>query len=136
VHSHAVEVTHDTLQVVMLQEVYDTLREVTTITVQLNAEGDTLRMTTVTDRTRAIDRERLHDVREKGVTKRDTLYSDKQTDRRITAVGPGTEIDSSGNITTNGHRLHSTLKWIFLILLAIIALLLTPFLIRFLKRLF
>ena len=135
-HSHAIEVTHDTLRVVMLQEVYDTLREVTIISVQLNAEGDTLRMTKVTDRTRAIDRERLHDLREKGVTKRDSIFTSRETDQRITAVGPGTEIDSNGNISTNGHRLHSTLKWIFLILLAIIALLLTPFLIRFLKRLF
>ena len=119
----------------MLQEVYDTLREVTTISVQLNAEGDTLRMTTVTDRTRAIDRERLHDVREKEITKRDTLFTDKETDQRITAVGPGTEIDSSGNIKHHTSYIRH-LKWLFLILPAIIALLLTPLLIRFLKRLF
>ena len=127
---------HDTLRTVVLQEIHDTLREVSTVTVQLNAEGDTLRVTTVTDRTRAINRDRTQDVKEKVVTKRDTLYVDKSSDQLIAAVGPNTEIDSSGNITPAKPTIQSTLKWLFRTLLAVIALVVVLYVIHVLKRFF
>ena len=40
-------------------EVYDTLKEVTTITVQVNESGDTLRQSIVTDRLHSRTRDRL-----------------------------------------------------------------------------
>ena len=127
---------HDTLRTFVNQQLHDTLREVTTVTVQLNARGDTLRVTTVTNRTRAIDRDRSQDVKEKVVTKRDTLYLNRESDHLIAAVGPNTEIDSSGNITPANPTLQSTLKWVFRILLAIIALLVVTYVIHVLKRFF
>ena len=40
----------------------DTLKEVTMVTVQLNETGDTVKVSTVTDRTRASSRDRVRDV--------------------------------------------------------------------------
>ena len=103
---------------------------------QLNAEGDTLRVTTVTDRTRAIDRDHSQAVKEKIIVKRDTLYLDKSSDQLIAAVGPNTEIDSAGNITPAKPTFQSTLKWVFRILLAVIALLVIMYVIHVLKKFF
>ena len=54
--------TRDTVWEQVLVAVHDTLREVTTITLQQNDQGDTLKLVQVTDRTRA---SRSHDLREK-----------------------------------------------------------------------
>ena len=54
--------TRDTVWQQVVVAVYDTLREVTTITLQQNDQGDTLKLVQVTDRTRA---SRSSDLREK-----------------------------------------------------------------------
>lgn len=58
----------------VVTELRDTLREVTKVTVQLDAAGDTLRMSTVTDitRARASASRRLSEERE--TTRTDTVY--------------------------------------------------------------
>ena len=136
IRNQSTEIIHDTLRTVVLQQFHDTLREVTTVSVQLNARGDTLRVTTVTDRTRAIDRDHSQAVKEKIIVKRDTLYLDKSSDQLIAAVGPNTEIDSAGNITPAKPTFQSTLKWVFRILLAVIALLVIMYVIHVLKKFF
>ena len=95
-------------------ELRDTLKEVTTVTVDRNDAGDTLRVTTVTDRTRASVRDRVRDVEVKIVEKTDTVYVERR--------------DSSLQVTAyclqEGDRARaspvvSALKWIFWIIIAI-----------------
>lgn len=59
-------------------ELRDTLKEVTTVTVQLNETGDTVKVSTVTDRTRASDRSQLRDKSEKVIVKTDTVYVERR----------------------------------------------------------
>jgi len=105
--------------------VLDTVKEVTTITVVLRqaqeptAPDDTVRITTVTDRTRASDRSQLRVKSEKLKVERDTVYVEKQSETSSTVVaGSSTEITPDGTIRPKG----VILKWIFWILCAIIVL--------------
>lgn len=66
--------TRDTLRQQMVVMERDTLREVTTITVQTNERGDTLKVVQVTDLTRARNRDTANDRQEKRVERRDTVY--------------------------------------------------------------
>ena len=59
-------------------ELRDTLKEVTTVTVQLNETGDTVKVSTVTDRTRASDRSQLRDKSEKLIVRVDTVYVERR----------------------------------------------------------
>ena len=102
--------------------VTDTLREVTTITVRESETGDTLRMTTVTDRTRASTHDRYHDIQEEVIVRTDTVFVEQQTDKSIAIVGPNIEIDEQGNVTKKVNHLAQSLKWLFLTIVAIIAL--------------
>lgn len=93
----------------------DTLTEVTMVTVQLNEAGDTLKVSTVTDRTKVKTRERTKDVEVKIVEKTDTVY-----------VAVRDSVSSSNTNFTNPTNQKSNfvtaLKWIFGILCAIIVL--------------
>lgn len=112
----------DTLSDQMVVIVLDTLKEVTTITVRENEVGDTLRVTTVTDRTRASTRDRYHDVQEKVLVRTDTVYVEKQSETASTVVaGSTTEVLPDGTIRPRG----VILKWICFILVAIIVLIIT-----------
>jgi len=103
----------------MVVIVLDTLKEVTTITVRENEVGDTLRVTTITDRTRASTRDRYHDVQEKVLVKTDTVYVEKQSESASTVVaGSSTEVLPDGTVRQKG----VILKWICFILLALVAL--------------
>ena len=92
--------------------VSDSVMEVTTVTIRENEHGDTLRMTTVTDRTRIRDRERAKGVEVKVVEKHDTVFVQK-TDSVLV----------SNTNRTNGTNPKSPvvqgLKWIFWIIVAI-----------------
>jgi hypothetical protein len=99
--------------------VTDTVREITTVTVRENELGDTLRITTVTDRTRATSRDHIHDVQEKVILKTDTVYIERDS-LQLTAYGlqnPGSPPVSSKQSTVS-----QILKWIFWILAALVAL--------------
>ena len=102
--------------------VFDTITETTTITIRENENGDTLRLTQVTDKTKATTRDRYHDVQEKVVVKTDTVYVEKEAEKTVAAVGPNTEIDEQGNVTKKVNRVAQTLKWGTLLIVAIIAL--------------
>ena len=66
--------TRDTLRQQMVVMERDTLREVTTITVQTNERGDTVKVVQETDLTRARNRDTANDRQEKRVERRDTVY--------------------------------------------------------------
>ena len=108
----------------MVVEVRDTLREVTTVTVVLrqaqepNLPDDTLRVTTVTDRTRASDREQLRVKSEKQKVKIDTVY----VMRRDSVLVERNTDTGLANAPERKSRLVATLRWIFWILVALIAL--------------
>ena len=119
------EVRSDTLRENVVVTVLDTVKEVTTITVVLRqaqeptVPDDTVRITTVTDRTRASDRSQLRVKSEKLKVERDTVYVEKQSETSSTVVaGSSTEITPDGTIRPKG----VILKWIFWILCAIIVL--------------
>ena len=111
----------DTIREQVVVEVHDTVRETTTITVQLDTAGDTVRVSTVTERDHVRDRSQLKVKSEKLKVETDTVYVERDS-LRLTAYGlPGTEIDEQGNVTKKVNRFAQSLKWVFLTLVAIIA---------------
>ena len=98
-------------------ELRDTIREVTSITVQLNPVGDTVKVTTVTDRTSSRDRSQLKVKSEKLKVERDTVYIERDS-LRLTAYGLRPPEQSPAKKSP----FVSSLKWIFWILCAIIVL--------------
>lgn len=111
----------------MIVMVFDTITITKTITVVLrqaqepNEPDDTVRVTQITDKTKATTRDRYHDVQEKVVVKTDTVYVEKDSLRLTAYRLPGTEIDEQGNVTKKVNRVAQTLKWLFLTLVAVIA---------------
>ena len=96
-------------------ELRDTLKEVTTITIDRNDAGDTLRVTQITDRTRASVRDRAKDVEVKIVEKTDTVY----VERKDSVLVQGSRFKVSGDsLSSRPSTLLLTLKWIFWILVA------------------
>ena len=101
-------------------DVRDTLQEVTTITIDRNDKGDTLRIATVTDRTRARSRNRVSTQETKVEVRVDTVYLERRDsvlvqDSRFTVHGDQSERTA----------LHTTLKWIFWIIIGLIGLTIT-----------
>ena len=80
----------DTLREQVVVTVFDTITITKTITVVLrqaqepNEPDDTVRVTQITDKTKATTRDRYHDVQEKVVVKTDTVYVEKDS-LRLTA---------------------------------------------------
>ena len=101
--------------------VHDTLQEVTTITIQTNDRGDTLKVTQITDRSRLRERS---DIRHRSSDVRvriDTVY----IERRDSSYAEKTIVAGSEDKSTWGDRFRSTLKWIFAVICAIIGLIIT-----------
>lgn len=100
--------------------IHDTIREVTTITVRENEQGDTVRLVQVTDLTHARARDRVLDKEVKLIVKTDTVYIERQSDKQtVVAAGPNTEIAPDGTVTKKVNRFAQTLKWVFLTLIAL-----------------
>ena len=112
VRSKTEEVRSDTLREQVVVTVMDTVKEITTITVRESESGDTLRMTTVTDRTRASTKDRYHDVQEKVIVRTDTVYVERESDKQLVVAGPNVEIDKDGNVTKKVNCVAQTLKWL------------------------
>ena len=96
-------------------ELRDTLKEVTTVTVQLNETGDTVKVSTVTDRTRASIRDRVKDVEVKTVVKTDTVYIERRDSVLVTSEELRVKSDRPSAFV-------SALKWVFGILVCVIIL--------------
>ena len=102
-------------------EVHDTVRETTTITVQLDTAGDTVRLLQVTERNTIRNSDRIREHTERTLELKDILSVEKQTDKSVAVAGPNVEIDKDGNVTKKVNRFAQSLKWLFLTLVAIIA---------------
>ena len=104
--------------------VHDTMMETKTITITKNVDGDTLRLTQITDRTRA---RAMSDVRSKKEDVRvrvDTVYVERRDSSYVK--------NTNGTNDTNSRAspFVSSLKWIFLIIVSLIVLIVV---IKFLK---
>lgn len=111
---------HDTVNI----ECHDTLREVTTVTVRLNAEGDTLRVSTVTDRTAKRDRVERRLQRTELKMENDTVVVNLERDA-VVAASPNVGIDKDGNLTPQRDSLKDILKWMVALIIAITVLIIT-----------
>ena len=100
-------------------EMRDTLREVTTVTVQLDAVGDTVKVSTVTDRERIRLMADVRSKKEEVRVIRDTVYVEKRDSSFV----------KNTNFTNGTNKRASpvvqTLKWVFWIIVAVIALTIT-----------
>ena len=96
-------------------EVHDTLREVTTITVDRNDKGDTLRLVQVTERERYRDRDHVRDEHRNSVVKTDTVFIEHKDSVDVKEAAICHHPSSASQL----------LKWIFAILCAIIGLIVT-----------
>ena len=66
----------------------------------------------------------MSDVRSKKedvYVRTDTVYIEREADKTLAVVGPNVEIDKDGNVTKRVNRVAQTLKWLFLTLVAVIA---------------
>ena len=128
-------------------ELRDTLREVTTITIDRNDKGDTLKVVQITDRTRARNRDNVVAQKVKVIERIDTVYIQKDSvnveDKKI-----GLSASADGGPKRSGlselflchdsgkpkrawslrsllHRFLTYVKWIFALICAIIGLIIT-----------
>lgn len=99
-------------------EVHDTVMETTTIVVDRNEAGDTLKLSTVTDRDRVRNRAQVKDQHERVVMKHDTVY----IATRDSSFVQNTNYTNGTNPSTGSGRVVSALKWIFWILMCVIIL--------------
>lgn len=101
-------------------ELRDTVREVTTITIDRNETGDTLRLTQVTERDRLRSRNRISTQQTKLEVVHDTVYLERKDSVLVKSEKLKVKSDQSGKSALN-----RTLKWIFYIILGLIALVIT-----------
>ena len=114
--------------------VHDTIREVTTITVQTNDAGDTVKVVQITDRDRARNREAVRDKEERLVVKTDTVYIEKRDSslqvlgrakRQSRATAYGLQEDGTPTVSGKLSAVSKILKWIFWIIIGLIGLIVT-----------
>lgn len=91
----------------------DTLKEVTIVTVQLDAVGDTVKVSTVTDRTRASVRDRVKEVEVRTEIRVDTVYVERRDSVQVQEIA-GRARDESRRASPLSY-----LKWIFWIIVAV-----------------
>ena len=103
--------------VVECVEVHDTLREVTTITVDRNDRGDTLKVVQITDRDRVRSRADVRSKKEEVRVVRDTVYVAVRD-----SVSSSKFKVSGDSLNPRPSTLLFTLKWISGILLAVVVL--------------
>ena len=102
--------------------VHDTIVETTTIIVRENEQGDTLRLSKVTERDRVSDRAEVREQQERVVVRHDTVYVAVRDSAEVRSYGAA-ESRSEGDFK-RGNRLAQTLKWIFWIIVGLSALIL------------
>ena len=110
----------DTVREQVVVTVFDTITITKTITIRESETGDTLRVSTVTERDHVRDRSQLKVKSEKLKVETDTVYIEREADKTVAAVGPNTEIDEQGNIRHQPSYIR-LLRWLFLTLVAVIA---------------
>lgn len=109
------EVTRDTVREQVMVAVHDTIREVTTITVQLGQAGDTVRVAQVTDRDRIHSKADVRSKKEVVRVVRDTVY----VERKDSVLVQSSRFQVPGDsLNPRPSTLLLTLKWLFGILVA------------------
>ena len=111
VRSQRSEVRVDSVKEDVVVAVHDTIMEVTTIHIRTNDAGDTVRMTTVTDRDRVTDRSRNDRAMYRTMVKTDTVYVEKRDSVLI-----------KNEKGARASPFEKSLKWIFWIIIAMIGL--------------
>ena len=108
----------------VIVEQRDTLREVTTITIDRNDKGDTLRVTQVTDGTKIRDANRFRGQDSRLTVKTDTVYIEKRDSVFVENTngfgGLTTGLANPTNEKKSGFLTY--VKWIFALICAVIAL--------------
>lgn len=112
----------DSVREQVVVAVHDTLREVTTITVQLGQAGDTVKVAQVTERDRFRDRAAVRDKEEKLIVRTDTVYIERRDSVLIQDSGFRVQGVQGAEKKSN---FVSSLKWICFIILGLIALIIT-----------
>lgn len=112
----------DSVREQVVVAVHDTLREVTTITVQLGQAGDTVKVAQVTERDRFRDRAAVRDKEEKLIVRTDTVYIERRDSVLIQDSGFKVQGVQGAEKKSN---FVSSLKWICFIILGLIALIIT-----------
>ena len=97
------------------------MREVTTITIDRNETGDTLRLTQVTERDRWRSRNQISTQQTKLEVVHDTVVIVK----RDSSYVENTNLTNGTNNQSGGTALRGTLKWIFWIIIGLIGLAIT-----------
>ena len=97
--------------------VHDTIVETTTIVVRENEQGDTVRMSVVTDRDRSRSMYDVRSKKEEVRVVRDTVYVERTDSVRVERGQVRGDSYQSG-----GTALHRTLKWVFWIIVGLSAL--------------
>ena len=113
VKTERVETVEKTDSVIVEQR--DTLREVTTITIDRNDRGDTLKLVQITDLTRARSRDNVVAQKVKTEIVRDTVYIEK-TDSVFV------QNTNLTNPTNKKNTFVSSLKWITALICAVVVL--------------
>ena len=119
------DVRSDTVREQVVVTVFDTITITKTITVVLrqaqepNEPDDTLRVSTVTERDHVRDRSQLRVKSEKLKVETDTVYVERDS-LRLTAYSLINE-NENDNENKKVNRVAQSLKWLFLTLVAIIA---------------
>lgn len=90
----------------------DTIREVTTVTIQLGVTGDTVFRSVVTDRERGRSRDAIATQRTKHEVRVDTLYVEKRDSIEIRSRPEEAQ-------SKKGQTFLSGLKWVFAIVVTI-----------------
>ena len=134
VSSQTSSVTRDTVREEVVVAVHDTLREVTTIIIQQNEAGDTVKQSVVTDRYRGRNAEaakvdfplravelNLHD--ERLTVQRDTVYIEKRdSSLRVSSLGAyGLREDGTPTVSGKLSAVSKVLKWILAIAFLLLA---------------
>ena len=102
----------DSVKKEVMVAVHDTIMEVTTITVDRNEIGDTLRISTVTDRLRGRSRDAIAVQRTKVEVRVDTVIIEKRDSIEIRSRPDGGQ-------SQKGQTFLRGLKWIFWIIIAL-----------------
>ena len=101
----------DSVSSSVVDAVHDTIREVTTVTVQLGAEGDTTFQSVVTDRERLRDRSRSDRATHRSEVRMDTVYVERRD-----------SVFVKNSNQARASPLLKILKWILWIVVGLIAL--------------
>lgn len=96
-------------------EMRDTLKEVTVITIDRNEVGDTLKVSTVTDRERVRDRSAVRAQETRVEVRVDTVY----VERRDSVMVQETLRQAQGDSGGRASALVSALKWVFWIIVSV-----------------